>query len=145
LLAHVLEGVVEPVAHLVSNEAIDADPTGLGQPFQPRRDIYSIPEDVVLLGDHVAEINADPELNPLMRRDLCILLGHPPLHLDRTPDGINRTLELGQKAVAGILDYPTPVLCDLGLDQLPEVRLEPFVRPLLIHPHQARITGHIGG
>jgi hypothetical protein len=37
------------------------------------------------------------------------------------------------------------VLGDLRLDQLPEVRLEPFVRAFLIRPHHARITGHVGG
>jgi hypothetical protein len=37
------------------------------------------------------------------------------------------------------------VVPDLRIDQLPELRLEPLVRPLLIRPHQARITGHVGG
>ena len=38
-----------------------------------------------------------------------------------------------------------PVLRDLRIDQLPEVRLEPLVRPLLIRTHQARVPGHVGG
>ena len=41
--------------------------------------------------------------------------------------------------------HPAPVLVDLRIDQLLEVRLEPFVRPLLIHPHQARIPRYVGG
>jgi hypothetical protein len=38
-----------------------------------------------------------------------------------------------------------PVLRDLRLDQVPEVSLQPFMRPLLIRPHQARVPGHVGG
>jgi hypothetical protein len=37
------------------------------------------------------------------------------------------------------------VLADLRLNQLAKMRFEPLVRPLLIRPHQARITGHVGG
>jgi hypothetical protein len=67
------------------------------------------------------------------------------LHLDRTAHGIHDTRKLRQKAVAGVLDDPAVMLADLWLDQLSEVRLEPFVRALLIHPHQARIPCHVGG
>jgi hypothetical protein len=55
----------------------------------------------------------------------------------------NKTLLAG--AASGVLYDPAPVLGDLGIDQLVKVRPQPFVRPLLIHPHQARVPGHIGG
>ena len=59
LLAHVLERVRQPVADLVAHRAGDADAAGLGQRLQPRRDIDAVAEDVVVLGDDVAEIDAD--------------------------------------------------------------------------------------
>jgi len=37
------------------------------------------------------------------------------------------------------------VLLNLRMDQLPEMRFEPLVRPLLICAHKARVPGHIGG
>jgi hypothetical protein len=40
----------------------------------------------------------------------------PPPDLDSAPDGINHTLELGQKVVAGILHDLAPVLLDLRID-----------------------------
>ena len=37
------------------------------------------------------------------------------------------------------------MLLDLWIDELTEMRLEALVRPLLIRPHQARVSRHIGG
>jgi hypothetical protein len=38
-----------------------------------------------------------------------------------------------------------PMLLDLRLNELREVRLEPLVRALLIRAHQARVPRHVGG
>ena len=65
LLAHVLEGEAQLVAHLVAHHAADADAAGLGQGFQPRGDVDAIAEDVVAVDDDVAEIDADAELDAL--------------------------------------------------------------------------------
>jgi hypothetical protein len=67
------------------------------------------------------------------------------LHLHCAAHGIHHARKLRQQAVAGVLHDAAPVLPDLRIDQFPEVRLQPFVRPLLIRPHQARVAGHIGG
>jgi alkylhydroperoxidase family enzyme len=45
----------------------------------------------------------------------------------------------------GILYDAPAMLCDLRLNELPDMRLEPLVCPLLVRPHQPRIAGHIGG
>jgi hypothetical protein len=47
LLAHVLEGEIEFVAHLIGHDPADADPARLRQPLQPRGDIHPIAEDVL--------------------------------------------------------------------------------------------------
>jgi hypothetical protein len=104
-----------------------------------------MPEDVVLLGNYVAEIDADPELDPLLWRGGGVPIGHRPLNLHRAPHGIHHALELGKEPIAGVLYDPAPVLGDLRIDQVPEVRLEPLVGPLLICPHQARVPRHVGG
>jgi hypothetical protein len=61
LLAHVFEGVIELVAHLIAHHPADADPARLGQGFKTCRDVDPIAKDVVFLNDHIAEINADPK------------------------------------------------------------------------------------
>jgi hypothetical protein len=43
------------------------------------------------------------------------------------------------------LTIPAVVLGDLRIEELAAQRLETFERGFLVHPHQPRITGHIGG
>src|ERR1700730_2110947 len=38
-----------------------------------------------------------------------------------------------------------PWVLDLRIDQLPKMRPETLVRPLLVRPHQPRVAGYIGG
>jgi hypothetical protein len=57
----------------------------------------------VFLNDQVAEVDADAELDALLWPGSLIALSHPPLNLDRTPDGIDHARELGKEAVAGVL------------------------------------------
>src|SRR5215472_2521479 len=97
----------------------------------------------MLLRDHVTKVDADPELDALLRRGLGVSLGHPPLHLDRTPHRVHHAGEFRQEAVAGVLYDPAPMLRDLRIDQLSEVSFEPLVRAFLVDPHQPRITSHI--
>jgi hypothetical protein len=99
----------------------------------------------VLLNDHVAEVYANAELDALIRRDTRIALSHFPLDLCPAADGIRHARKFRQKAVAGVLNDPAPVLLDLRIDQLPKMGFEPLVRPLLIRSHQTRVPCHIGG
>jgi hypothetical protein len=121
------------------------DRAGLGEGLQSRRDIHTVAEDIVTLCDHVAKIDADAELYAFFRRSCRVALGHSPLHLNRAAHRVHHALELGEEAVSGVLDHPPAVLGDLGVNQLPEVCLQPLVRPLLIRPHQARVSRHVGG
>jgi hypothetical protein len=143
LLAHVLKGAIELVAHLIPDDPADADPARLGECLQSRRNIHSVAVNVaVALDDHVAEVDTDAELNPLLS---LIALDHPALDLDGATHAIHNAGKLRQKTVAGVLYGAPPVLADLRLDQLLEVRFEPFVRPLLIRSHKPTVARHVGG
>jgi hypothetical protein len=61
LLAHVFEREMEPIADLITDDPADADPAGLGERLQPRRHVHPVAENVVLLNDHVAEVNPEAE------------------------------------------------------------------------------------
>jgi hypothetical protein len=76
--------------------------------------------------DYVAEVDADPELDPLVRRDSGVGLGHSPLDLNSATDGGNHAGELRQQAVAGVLYDTAPVLLDLRIDQLPRPAPDTF-------------------
>ena len=59
--------------------------------------------------------------------------------------GHSSACQQSQKPVAAVLYGTAPVFPDLRLDQLPEMRLQPFVRHFLIGPHQARVPRQVGG
>jgi len=118
LLPHVFEPIGELVANLVAHHPRDADAPGLGQCLQPGSDIDPVAEDVVAVDDHVAEIDADPECDALVLGYVGLTVDHCPLHLDSATDRIDDAREVDQHPVAGGLDDPPVVFCDLGVDQL---------------------------
>jgi hypothetical protein len=101
-------------------------------------------EDVVLLNDHVAEVDADAELDPLLCRGLRVALGHVALDLRSAPDGINHACELGNEAIARVLDNPPAAFRDLRIDECCEMRFQALVRALFVDTHKPRIPRHIG-
>jgi hypothetical protein len=81
LLAHVLEGVIDPVSHLIVRHPADADAARFCKSLQARRNVDPVSVNVVPLGNHVAEVDADAELNSLLWRDAII--APPPTLLTR--------------------------------------------------------------
>src|SRR5215472_12027819 len=61
LLAIVFEGVIEPVAHLIANDAADTDPARLRERLQTRREVHPVAENIMLFRNYVAEVDADAE------------------------------------------------------------------------------------
>ena len=116
LLAHVVKGEIELVSDLVAHDPANADPAGLGERFQARRDIHTVAEDVVLLSDHVAEIDADPQPDALVVRHFWFAVDHPTLNLHSAANGVYDTRKLRQEAIAGVLHNPAAVLFDLRID-----------------------------
>jgi hypothetical protein len=144
LLAHVHEGVREPVADMVAHRARDADAAWLGQPLQAHRDVDAVAIDVAAVGDHVAEIDPDAKAQAALLGEIQITVDHRALDLAGTAHRVDDAGEFCQHAVAGGLDDPAVMLADLRINEFEEMRLEPFVRALLVHAHQARIAHHIG-
>jgi hypothetical protein len=98
----------------------------------------------VFLNDHVAEVDADAELDPLLCRSIRVALGHTALDLCSAPDSINHARELGKETVARVLDNPSSTFRDFWIDEFCEMRLQALVRPLFVDTHKARVTRHIG-
>ena len=86
-----------------------------------------------------------------MRRRSCrssgtcrVRLGHAPLQLESTADGIHRTGEFDQHPVAHDLDQPAAMLADHRLENLPAAQLEGGERAGLVRLHQAAVADHVG-
>ena len=87
---------------------------------------------------YVAQVNADPEQHLRFRRHGLVVLGRAVLRRHREFDGVDRTAELGQRAISGQIDDSSPELpcqlhnCGLVLFQLLRC-------PTIIAPHKPRI------
>ena len=88
--------------------------TELGQAFEPRRDVQSIPEDVVVFDLHVALVNADAELDTVVRRYRGSQSFIPRLPLGRAAQYIERSQI--SRACAGILHGTRMALLDVWIN-----------------------------
>ena len=144
LLAQILKHHAEPVPGLIANRARDADAAGFGELLQARGHVHAIAEDVVVLADHVAEVEADAKADLAPRRRVAVAPRHTPLDLDRARHRIRDARELDQHAIPGGLDQPAPVVGDRRIDQLQTMGLETRERARLIGFHQAAVADHVG-
>ena len=144
LIAHVLERRVELAAHLPVGVVGDADAAGLGDAFEARGDVDAVAENVAVLDDDVADVDADAELDALVLRHAGVALGHAALDRDRAAHGVDDAGELDQDAVAGGLDDAAGMLGDLGIDQLAAMRLEARQRAFLVVADQPAVAGDVG-
>ncbi|MCY1231172.1 hypothetical protein D9M72_436100 [compost metagenome] len=144
LLAKVFDRQFEAVGHLCRHRGGHADAADIGQLLDARGDVDAVAEDVVVLEDDVAEIDADAEFDPPVLRHVAVAPLHALLDLDRAFDRIGHALELDQHSVAGGLDQPALVLGDRRIDELDAVGSEPRKRARFVGFHQPTVAGHIG-
>ena len=133
LLAEIGEAILHPVAHLSVGILRDADPAGLTDAFEPRGDVDAVAHQVaVALLDHVAEVDADPELDAAIRRHAGIAFAHGVLHLDRAAHRVDDAAELDQRPVSGALDHAPMMHGNRRVDQIAAQRPQPRQRAVLV-------------
>ena len=112
----------------------DAHAARLGDPLEARRDIDAIAENIVVVEDDVADMDADAKLDLRSVRHVDIPLRHRALNFHRTTGRIHGTGELDQHAVAGGLDDATVVRRDAGIDQCLAQHFQLRQRPSSFRP-----------
>jgi hypothetical protein len=146
LLAQIVEPEIEFVADLIVDDSRHTNPARFGNSLQSCRDIDAIAVDVVVLrDDDVAEIDADPEYDPLVFRGRDVALDHPALHRNGAGHGLNHAREFDEDAIAGRLDDPALVLGNLRVDQFATMSSEPREGASLVESHEAAVADDIGG
>lgn len=100
LCAEIVEAEAQLVEHLVAHDAADANAAGLGQRLQPRSDVDAVAENIVVVDNDVADVDADAEPDPLLGRHAGIALGHAALNVDGAAHRIDDTRELEQQSIA---------------------------------------------
>jgi hypothetical protein len=89
-----------------------ADAAGRCQPFQTRRNIHAIAENIPLLHHDVADVDADAKVHATIVLEGIIRMGKFVLDVDRALDGSQRATERGENtspAVPQIL----PPCCEM--------------------------------
>jgi hypothetical protein len=84
LLAEIVEGDVEAVAHLLVRRGTEANPARLSQRFEPGCNVDAVAEDIAILDDDVTDIDAHAKFDVALCRCRGVTGDHLPLHLDRT-------------------------------------------------------------
>ena len=121
----------------------NADAAGLGDAFQPGGDVDAVAENIVVIDDDVADVDADAEFDARVLRHVGVLRGHAALDFDRAAHRIDGAGELHQHAVAGGLDDAAAMRGDTGIDQRLAQRLSVGERAFLVATHQAAVAGDI--
>ena len=121
----------------------EADPARLGQRFEPGCNVDAVAEDVTILDDDVADINAHAKFDAPLCRCYGVAGEHLALHLDGTAHRVDDAGELDEEAVAGSFDDATPMLGDFGVAEFTANRTQRRERALFVHAHQPRIADDI--
>jgi hypothetical protein len=143
LLAEIVEGEVEAVAHLLVRRGAETDPARLGQRFKPGGNVDAVAEDVAILDDDVTEIDAHAKFDAALCRCCGVAGDHLALQFDRTAHRVDDAGKFHQQAVAGGLDDATPMLGDFGIAEFTANRPQCCERALLVLAHKPRIAGNI--
>jgi hypothetical protein len=86
-----------------------ADPAGLGERFEPRRDVDAVAEQILALHNDVADMHADAKPHLFTRGSRSVVLGERLLNRDCALDRIDGTGEIGDDAVAGVAKDPPAI------------------------------------
>ena len=117
--AEIADREIEPPLDLPIGVLGKTDCAGRVNAFEPRGDIDTVAHQVaVALFDHVAEMNADAELDPPFGWQAGVALDEAVLHFDRAAHGVDHAAELDQAAVPGSLENAPVMRGDGGIDQI---------------------------
>lgn len=141
MLAIVLPFQVQAVAHLPVGVVRYDHLAGMRKPFEPRRNVDAVTQQVAALGHHVAHMDTDAKAKSPAFLDILIARGHAVLHGNATPNRIHGARELEQQAVAGGVGDAAAMF----FDQLLALRAQRTERAFLILADQAGIASDVSG
>ena len=99
VLTDVLEWNFDDLANLIVDGLRDANSSSLGELFEANSDVHAGTVKIVLLGNHIARINANAELHPSVLGDGRVALRNFALYLDSAANGLDDAGKLGDDAV----------------------------------------------
>ena len=123
----------------------ETDRARLTNAFKTRGDIDPVAHQVaVALLDHIAEMNADAELDAPLIRHTSVAFDHAILQFDCATHGIDHAAELDDAAVAGALYNAAMVYGDCRINQIASQRAQPRQSSIFVRAREPAIADHIG-
>jgi hypothetical protein len=144
LLAARFERERDLLPDLIDDRHRYADTTALGDLLQSRRNIDRVAMAILALDDHIADMDANPEVDSSLRGLAVIASSHATLDRRGALDRIDHAAELDQQPVARQLENAAMMIGDDRLDQFFPMRTQPLKCAGLVATHQRAITGNIG-
>ena len=142
--AQVAYSEIEPRLDLPIRLLGQTDGARGGNAFQPRGDIDTVAHQIaVALLDHIAEMDADAELDAALGRKAGVALDHAVLHLDGAAHGIDHAAELDEVPVTGALDDAPVMRGDGGIDQIAAQPAETRQCAILVGASEPAVPHHI--
>ncbi len=135
LRADVVEREIELALDLIEHRAGNAHAARRRERLEPGGDVHAIAEDVVVLDDHVAHVDADAKLDSLVARTVGVVRDDRGLDVERVAHGVDGAGKLDQRAVAGGLDDAPAIRRDLGVQQFAAQRPQPRQGAGLVDAH----------
>ena len=145
LFAERLEAEGQRLLDLPRHLGRDADAARLRQLLEPGRYVDAFAVAVVAVDDHLAEVDADPELEPRILGNAGVPLAQATLQCNSAFDRVNDAAELGEQPVAHQLENAAMMPLDLRLDQPLSLGDQGLERARLVAFHQGRVAYDVGG
>jgi hypothetical protein len=133
---------IELVPDVLVHGVRDANSARLRQCLEPRGDVDPVTENIVAVDDDVAKVDADPQLEPSLKRDRIVDRTRRSLHCEGAVQRVDHAGEIRQQAVTCGADDPSAMRRDLRVDSASKVSKRPM-RARLILAHQTAKTDHI--
>jgi hypothetical protein len=95
----------------------DAYPSRLGDALKASGNVNAVTEDVVIIVNDIANVDANAKFDPSILRYGGVLVGHPALDLNCAADCIDGAGELDQHAVASSLNDAAPMSGYSGINE----------------------------
>src|SRR6516165_7262222 len=133
---------IELVPDLIINGLRYADGARLGERLEAGGDINAVAKDVVTVDDHIAEVDANPQLETALGRDRVVDGARGALHFHGAFQRIDDARKIRQQAVTGRADDPSAVRSDQRVDGAAQFT-QGLVGTRLVFAHQPAETGYI--
>ena len=141
-LANAHQSLRDFIVYLIEHLTCDRDPARIGQWLDPRGDVHAIAHNVVPAVQHIAQVNANSNLQMSICRSAQVAPGQRLLEFDRAIHRGHRAGELNQKAIANRF-YLLSLMFEERGPQERAVFLEQLQRQPLIALRQRAVAHHV--